>query len=199
MIHLIWNKHVLVLIMLGAKQSSDHEETKSITFRLPKRILEQIELEAGQNNVSENVLVRQILTNYVDWFRLSKGMGMMPITKDSLRKLSEHLDGVSISRIVGDISSMIKNFSIIRYGRYDLNTTLDSLSMYILMSNSQLVHLREGNDHRFLMNHNLGITWSLILEQLFKAIFGEFIDNSQIKFKTSDDSIVASVHMTSLD
>ncbi len=184
---------------MGIEQLSNHEETKSITFRLPKRILEQVELEAEQNNISENVLVRQILTNYVDWFRLSKGIGMMPITKESLRKLSEHLDGTSINSIVNDISAMIKNFSIIRYGKYDLSTTLDSLSMYIQMSNSQLVHLREGNNHRFLISHNLGIMWSLVLEQLFKAIFGEFIDNSQIKFKTTDDSIIASVTLTSLD
>ncbi|MBI5147291.1 MAG: hypothetical protein HZA84_08795 [Thaumarchaeota archaeon] len=183
---------------MGIEQLSNHEETKSITFRLPKRILEQVELEAEQNNVSENVLVRQILTNYVDWFRLSKGIGMMPITKESLRKLSEHLDYTSINSIVEDISSMIKNFSTIRYGRYDLSTTLDSLSMYIQMSNSQLVHLKEGNTHRFLISHNLGIAWSLVLEQLFKSIFGEFIDNSQIKFKTTDDSIIASVALTSL-
>ncbi len=192
------NAYLYVAIMMGVKQLSDHEETKSITFRLPKRILDQVEMEAGQNNVSENVLVRQILTNYVDWFRLSKGIGVIPITKESFRQLGEHLDGASINRIVQDISSMIKNFSTIRYGKYDLSTTLDSLSMYVQMSNSQLVHLREGNEHRFLISHNLGITWSLVLEQLVKAIFGEFIDSSQIKFKTSDDSIIASVTMTSL-
>ena len=185
--------------MLGVKQLSDHEETKSITFRLPKRILEQVELEAGQNNVSENVLVRQILTNYVDWFRLSKGIGMIPITKESLQKLSKHLDSASIDDIVVDISSLIKNFSTIRYGDYNLSTALDSLSMYVQMSNSQMVHLREEHDHRFLISHNLGMTWSLVLEQLFKAIFGEFIDSSQIKFKTADDSIIASVSMISFD
>lgn len=100
---------------MGAKQLPNSEETKSVTFRLPKRILEQVELEAEQNNVSENVLVKQILTNYVDWFRLSKGIGMMPITKESIRRMSEHLDAASITGIVVDISSMIENFSTIRY------------------------------------------------------------------------------------
>lgn len=46
------------------------QRTQSITFRLPKRILDQIELEAKQSNVSENALVKQNLTNYADWFRL---------------------------------------------------------------------------------------------------------------------------------
>lgn len=76
---------------MAIEQLFNNEKTQSITFRLPKRILEQIELEAKQNNVSENVLVKQILTNYVDWFRLSKGTGMIPITKESLQILGKNL------------------------------------------------------------------------------------------------------------
>lgn len=182
--------------MIETKQLPGAEKTESISFRLPKRILEQIEQEAKQNNVSENVLVRQILTNYVDWFRLSKGTGMIPITKESLQKLGEHLDITSITYIVEDISSLIKNFGIIRYGKYDSSTILDSLSMYIQMSNSQMVHLIEENTHRFLINHNLGMTWSLVLEHLFKTIFAEFIDSSTIRFAVSDDSIIASLVLT---
>lgn len=184
--------------MMEVKPLSNNEKTQSITFRLPKRILEQIELEAKQNNVSENVLVKQILTNYVDWFRLSKGIGMIPITKESLRQLSEHLDGASINGIVENIVSMIKTFSIIKYGKYDLNTTLDSLSIYIQMSNSQMVHLKERNNHRFLINHNLGMSWSLVLEELFKTMFREFIHDTHIKFKTTNDSIIASLVLESL-
>lgn len=195
----LMNAYQCVAITVGTKQLSNSEETKSITFRLPKRILEQVELEAEQNNVSENVLVKQILTNYVDWFRLSKGIGMIPITKESIRRMSEHLDAASITGIVADISSMIENFSTIRYGKYDFSTILDSLSMYVQMSNSQLIHLREGSNHRFLINHNLGITWSLILEQLFKTMFVKFMELSQIQFKTTDDSVIASVTLTSVD
>lgn len=183
---------------MAIEQLFNNEKTQSITFRLPKRILEQIELESKQNNVSENVLVKQILTNYVDWFRLSKGTGMIPITKESLQKLSEHLDGTSINSIVENIASMIQTFSIIRYGKYDLSTTLDSLSIYIQMSNSQLVHLKERNTHRFLINHHLGMTWSLVLEELFKMLFREFIDDIHIKFKTTDNSIIASLVLESL-
>lgn len=184
---------------MKAEQLSNHDATQSITFRLPKRILEQIELEAKQNSVSENVLVKQILTNYVDWFRLSKGTGMIPVTKESLRNLSEHLDGMSINSIVEDIFQMIKNFSIIRYGKYDLSTTLDSLSMYIQMSNSQMVHLKEESAHRFLITHSLGMIWSLVLEELFKTIFREFVNDVHIKFKTTDDSIIASLALESLN
>ncbi len=100
--------------MVYTQASGKQEETQSITFRLPKRILEQIELEAKQNNVSKNVLVRQILTNYVDWFRLSKGIGMMPITKELLVQMDKHMDIASINSIVENLASIIRTFSIIR-------------------------------------------------------------------------------------
>jgi hypothetical protein len=168
-------------------------KTQSITFRLPKRILEQIELDARQNNTSENVLVKQILTNYVDWFRVTKGIGIIPISKESLQKLTQNLGGDAIYDIVENIHSLIKNSALIKYGRYDLAAAVESLSMYLQMSNFQLVRLKEENSHRFLIAHNLGIAWSLVLEQLFKTTFGEFIDISQIKFKTTDDTIMASM------
>ncbi|HSA97695.1 MAG TPA: hypothetical protein VLF17_01290 [Candidatus Nitrosotenuis sp.] len=169
------------------------EKTQSITYRLPKRILEQIELEAKQNNTSQNVLVKQILTDYVDWFRVTRGTGTIPISKESLQKLNQSSDRFFIQDIIENIHSIIKNLSLIKFGKHDLNTTLESLLLYMQMSNFQLVHLKEGNEHRFLINHNLGIVWSLILEQLFKLVFGEFIDSSRIKFKTTDDCIIASM------
>ena len=60
--------------LVPTQLSNGQEKTQSITFRLPHRILEQIELEAKQNNISENVLVKQILTNYVDLFRVTRGI-----------------------------------------------------------------------------------------------------------------------------
>jgi len=149
-------------------------------------------LEAGQSNISENVLVKQILTNYVDWARLSNGTGLLSITKNCFKKLSKNLDVESIQDLVGDIHSLIKNFAMIKYGHYDQNGAIELLSMYLSMSNFSLVHLKEGMVHRFLVTHNLGIGFSLILEQLFKNIFSEFNDPSKMRFITSDDSIIAS-------
>jgi hypothetical protein len=111
------------------------EKTQNIPSRLTTRILEQLELEAGQSNVPDNVLVKQILTNYVNWTRLSNGIELLPITKDSFKKLAQ--------------------------------------------------------------NHDLGINFLLIMEELFKRVFAKFIHDDKIRFKTSNDSIVASVILDS--
>lgn len=110
---------------------------------MPKRILDQIELEAKQSTVSENALVKQILTNYVDWFRLTRSSGAIPISKESFQKLIQNLDSSAISEIVENINSVIKNISLVRYGKYELKTAIESLSLYVQISNHQLVQRKK--------------------------------------------------------
>ncbi len=64
------------------------------------------------------------------------------------------------------------------------------MSMYIQMSNLHIVHLKEKNNHRFLISHNLGMTWSLVLEKLFKSVLKEFVPIENIKLKTTDESVI---------
>ena len=42
------------------------------------------------------------------------------------------------------------------------------------------------------------MSWSLVLEELFKTMFREFIHDTHIKFKTTNDSIIASLVLESL-
>lgn len=167
--------------------------TESITFRLPKKILEQIELEARQNNISENVLVKQILTNYLDWTKLASGVGILPLTRESFKVLHKNLDFANIAAIVQSIQSLLKDFGIIKFGHWGPKEALESLMLYLQMSNFVFVHLKDQNEHRFLINHQLGMMWSVILEELFKKTFSEFVDENYLKFKTADDSLIASI------
>ena len=41
-----------------------HEKTRSISFRLPDELIEEIQTEARNNDVSPNVLVHRILERY---------------------------------------------------------------------------------------------------------------------------------------
>lgn len=192
------NKYLAREITMGNIQSSsERTRTESITFRLPKKILEQLELEARQNNTSENVLVKQILTNYMDWVKLGSGIGILLLTKESFGVLGKNLDLHDIEVIIQNIHSQIKNFGIVKYGHYGPTEALESLTLYMRMSNFAFVHLKDQNEHRFLINHKLGIMWSVILQELFKKIFSEFVREDQFKFKTGDDSLVASVMLDS--
>lgn len=174
--------------------SDNRERTQSITFRLPKKVLEQVELEAKQNNVSENVLVRQILVNHLEWTKFSRGMGILPMTRESFRLVTRGLGAEEIGGIVDSMCSLIKTLSLVRSGRYDLKEALESLSLYMKMSNFSFIEIKDKDEYRFLIKHDLGMVWSLILEQFLKRALGEFV-KGPIRFKTSDASVIVSVNL----
>ena len=60
------------------------EKTRSITYRLPERIVEELETEAMQKNISQNVLVKQILEKFIQWDRFADKIGMIPVPKSIL-------------------------------------------------------------------------------------------------------------------
>jgi len=45
----------------------EKEKTRSITYRLPEKIVEELETEASRQNISQNVLVKQVLEKYIQW------------------------------------------------------------------------------------------------------------------------------------
>ncbi|HEY9491163.1 MAG TPA: hypothetical protein VIP56_04190, partial [Nitrososphaeraceae archaeon] len=56
-------------------------KTKSITFRLDSTVVEELQRDANEGEISLNVLVNQVLKRYVEWDRYEIKLGMMPIPK----------------------------------------------------------------------------------------------------------------------
>jgi len=79
--------------------SSKKETTRSITFRFPTKLVEGLELESNQKNVSLNVLVRQILEKYMEWDRFGDKIGMIPVPKKILQSLGEDMTGKDVARL----------------------------------------------------------------------------------------------------
>ena len=60
------------------------EKTRSVTYRLPVKLVEEIETEAMNKNISHNVMARQILEKYVQWDRFADKIGIIPVPKKML-------------------------------------------------------------------------------------------------------------------
>ena len=61
--------------------------TKTITFRLPKNLIEDLQPDAEQKHLALNALVKQILEKYTTWDRYSDSIGMLEVPKQVLRTL----------------------------------------------------------------------------------------------------------------
>lgn len=174
-----------------------HEQTRSISHRLPEHIIEELETEAQQKEISQNVLVKQILEKYVGWERFAKNIGMVPVPKEILVVLGEKMDGEVMNEIIHTMTPMIKDWVMFMKGGYDLKRVIESLEDYMRASGMTSDHRIEGGIHHFIIQHSLGIRWSLFTELFLKQIFHEFLPNLAMKSRTTPNTVIASIALGS--
>jgi hypothetical protein len=180
------------------KQSQQEKETtRSITYRLPAKIVKELETEAENKNISQNVLVKQILEKYVSWDRFSDKIGMIPIPKGVLDSLGTQMDGKNINEIIKTILPIIKDSVLFMKGTYDLKRCIETLEDYMRASGMKSDHRIEGGLHHFIIQHELGMNWSFFTEQLLKEIFNQFIQDKNIKFQTTKNTVIATIGLGS--
>ena len=169
------------------------EKTRTITYRLPVKLVEELETEASQKGISQNVLIKQILEKYIQWDRFSDKIGMIPVPKGILQSLGAHLEGQDINMIVDLLKPVIKDNVMFMKGKYDLKRCIETLEDYMRASGMKSDHRIEGALHHFIIQHELGKSWSLFTEQLLKEIFHEFLPEKNIKTQTTESTVIATI------
>lgn len=177
--------------------SFKHEQTRSISYRLPVNLLDELETEANEKGVSQNVLVKQILEQYVNWSRYAEKIGMVPVPKDVLSVLGEEMEGDAINKVIDVMIPLIKDWVMFMKGNYDLKRAIEAMEDYMRASGMTSDHRVEGDIHHFIVQHNLGIKWSLFTEMLLKNIFHQFLPNVVIKSRTTPNTTITTVALGS--
>lgn len=173
------------------------ESTRNITYRLPKKLVTVLKTEATQKNISQNVLVKQILEKYVQWDRFVNTIGFIPVPKDILESLGVELDVKDIDEIITMIFPMIKDTILFIKGEYNLKRCIETLEDYVRASGMNSNHKIEGDVHTFLVQHDLGIKWSVFTEHLLTQVFRSFLPDKELKFQTTDTTVILSVMLGS--
>lgn len=173
------------------------ETTRSISYRLPVKVVEELETEAMQKNISQNVLVKQILETYVTWGRFSDKIGMIPVPKKIIETLGKDMKGEQIDATIKAILPLIKDTVMFIKGSYDLKRCIETLEDYMRASGMKSDHRIEGEIHQFIIQHELGLKWSFFTEQMLKEIFHQFLPNKNMKFQTTASTVIATIPLGS--
>lgn len=171
----------------ASRNSQQIEKSRSITFRLNSSILDELQREANQKEVSLNVLVNQILKRYSDWDRFENKIGMMPVPKKMLRNLIDKCVITARNSGIKDVEpyrdEIVKQAAEIAFGimkdsvlfmkkDYNLWTVLAVLQDYMKVSGVNSDHrIEDGRKHVFIIQHELGEHWSLFTKELLRLIF----------------------------
>jgi len=173
------------------------EKTRSITYRLPEKVVEELETEASKKNVSQNVLVRQILEKYIQWDKFADKIGVIPVPKAILDALGYHMDQKRIDEVIKVVLPMIKDAVMFMKGGFDLKRCIEILEDYMRATGMKSDHRIEGNLHHYIIQHELGMKWSQFTEQLLKEIFHKFVPNKELKCQTTETTVIATIALGS--
>ena len=166
------------------------DPTRSITYRLPEKLVNELETEASMKSISQNVLVKQILDRYIQWDRFSDKIGMIPVPKKILIALGDELDGRDIDEIINLMFPMIKDTVMFIKGGYDIKRCIETLEDYMQASGMNSDHRIEVDLHTFLIQHDLGMKWSVFTEQLLTQVFRNFMPDVDLKFQTTENTVI---------
>lgn len=177
------------------------KKTKSITFRLDSTVVEELQRDADQGEISLNVLVNQILKRNVEWDRYENKLGMMPIPKSMLTTLIDEAMKLAADAKIPDLESyrnkivnnaaetalkVMKDSVLFMRKEYSFWTVLDVLRQYMKVAGIISDHrIERGRKHVFIIQHDLGENWSFFAKELLSKIF---IELAQVRAEISTTS-----------
>ena len=196
-------------INMNSDQSK--KSTRSVSFRLDSKVIDEMQREANQNEISLNVLVNQTLKKYTEWGRYENKIGMMPVPKLMLSSLIDRaieiatkngiLNDTTIDpyrdQIIKEAAStaynLMKDAVLFMRKDYNLWTVLSVLQEYMKVSGINSDHqIESGRKHVFVIKHELGENWSLFTKELLTQIF-ESLAQVRAEFRTTPNTTTAEV------
>jgi len=187
---------------------SQSKKTRSVTFRLDSAVIDELQAEADNREISLNVLVNQVMKRYSEWDRFENKIGMMPVPKVILSSLIDKAISVAKSSGIKDIDryrdEIIKQAALLAFGlmkdsvlfmkrQYNLWVVLAVLEEYMKVSGIKADHKIEGSrKHVFIIQHELGENWSLFTKELLGLIF-QNLANVKAEINTTPNTTVATV------
>ena len=184
-------------IVKRKQHSVTKEKTRTVTYRLPVKIIEDLENQAMQRNTSQNVLVKQIFQKYLQWDRFAESIAMIPIPKNILQTMGHNMTATDIDMIVESVKPVIRDSVMFMKGKYDLKRCIETLEDYMQATGMNSDHRVEGALHHFIVQHGLGMKWSLFTEQLLKEIFHEFLPEKNVKCQTTESTVIITIALGS--
>jgi len=170
--------------------SSNHQKTtESVTLRFHKRVLERLRKDAQDKQISLNTLLNQIAIQHLDWHAHAAKAGFITVRKGSIMKMLEKIpekDIIEIAELSARKES--KEFVMMLRNEYSLSSALDVIETWIEITGYSYRHEVRGSKHFFILQHDMGMKWSLFLREIYRFIFEDF-SLGRVNFDLSENAL----------
>ena len=166
---------------------SDTKKTKTetVTFRLPSSLIDELRMDAELEGISLNNYVAKIFSNYIQWERYERKVGLLPMTEAFLREVLSQLTDEQIVNLAQRLEKQkFRNILAFMKDSHDVEDFVEVIRAWLTVSwMQQNIEVRDGK-YYFKIQHSLGTKWSLYVKTLISELSYDILG------KKADISIV---------
>ena len=177
--------------------SHNHQKTtESVTLRFHKHVLDRLRKDAQDKQISLNTLLNQIAIQHLDWHAHAAKAGFITVRKNNIMKMLEKISEREIIEIAERTARESKEFVMMLRNEYSLISALDVIETWIEIAGYSYRHEVRGSEHFFIVQHDMGIKWSLFIREIYRFVFEDF-GLARVDFDSSENALSFKVNILS--
>lgn len=174
-------------------------KSESISFRFDNEIIKSLRQEAKQKDISTNTLVNQIIKEHLHWHANAPKAGFIAVRRCLIMDLLNYLSEQEIISVAEHVSRTTTKDSILFIKKeYTMKAALEFLENWIKMSGYVYRHEEingQQHKHLYMIQHDMGIKWSIYLSNLYQFLFDELRKNkAKIEFEKTENTLAFTVN-----
>ena len=175
-------------------------KSECTTFRFDSETLKSLREEAKQKDISTNTLLNQIVKEHLKWHANASNAGFIAVTRLLITNLISHLSEQQIISIAENVAKNTNKDSILLIEKeYTMKSALDFIETWIRISGYKYRHeeINNGqNKHLYVIQHDMGMKWSIYLANLYQSLFDEVRkDRKIIEFEKTENTLAFTVEI----
>lgn len=146
------------------------DRTVTISFRLPKDLVEELVDESERASSSPSAILRQILRKHLHWDRYRIQVNMIPLPSCFVNESLNQLSREEIMDLASRSASAFNGLVLLKMKNTDLESALEVLEDWFTDSSIKYRRGYANGYHVFVIQNDLDVNWSLYLADLFTAV-----------------------------
>ena len=169
--------------------------SETISFRLPRDILYKLRQEAKLKEMSVDTLMTQIAKRHTEWYVNASQIGFVSVRKSLIMRLLDEIgDDKKIREIAREVTERSSDFLLLLKKQYNvpIESALEFIESWIKESGYPYLHDTSGLDqniHHFVIQHDMGLKWSLYLSEICRDLFEELFSITAVRFDITDNTV----------
>ena len=164
--------------MSRTKNVNNNHNSSTLSSRIDKDVFEKLTNYANSTGISMNSLVNSILKKFIVLEQFHDDIGLVPMTKRTLKKIFRTMDDETIKKIANDVGGTVPQELIyLSYNRFDF----ENLMNMIEISDSRFGKVKYTvNDSKYTLTilHGISENFSKFLAETHQSL----ADDLSLKF-----------------